>query len=205
MEKMDLSYNQLTSLGRGVFKGLSRLRQLYLNNNRLIVLQQGSLDMLPTLEVCMETSVCWTRCMCLTLTVRCVQVLQLSNNNISQIDGESLAPLYSLAMLALDGNQLQHLKFKTFINLHTTATHIQLSGLQPLLFRFVCNVTSQSFLIGTSGSGQSTTSELPRSWSKPILSFKRVRPPLGFHSTLLNCHMATVCLSSHEVETKCIL
>lgn len=134
MEKMDLSYNQLTSLGRGVFKGLSRLRQLYLNNNRLIVLQQGSLDMLPTLEVRMETSVFWTRCMCLKLTVRCVQVLQLSNNNISQIDGESLAPLYSLAMLALDGNQLQHLKFKTFINLHTTATHIQLSGLQPLLF-----------------------------------------------------------------------
>lgn len=52
MEKMDLSYNQLTSIGTGVFKGLSRLRQLYLNNNRLTVVQQGSLDMLPTLEVC---------------------------------------------------------------------------------------------------------------------------------------------------------
>lgn len=57
MEKMDLSYNQLTSVGPGVFKGLSRLRQLYLNNNRLIVVQQGSLDMLPTLEVRVETTV----------------------------------------------------------------------------------------------------------------------------------------------------
>lgn len=63
-------------------------------------------------------------------------MLQLSNNNISQIDGEALAPLYSLAVLALDGNNLQHLKFKTFISLHTTATHIQLSGLPLLLFRF---------------------------------------------------------------------
>ncbi len=51
MEKLDLSYNQLASVGAGVFKGLSRLRQLYLNNNRLTVVQQGSLDMLPGLEV----------------------------------------------------------------------------------------------------------------------------------------------------------
>uniref|UniRef100_A0A3Q3H2Q9 Si:ch211-237i5.4 n=1 Tax=Labrus bergylta TaxID=56723 RepID=A0A3Q3H2Q9_9LABR len=86
-------------------QGLSRLRQLYLHNNRLTVVQHGSLDMLPGLEM-----------------------LQLSNNNISQIDSDALAPLYSLAVLALDGNNLHHLKFKTFISLHTTATHIQLSG-----------------------------------------------------------------------------
>ncbi|KAF3847056.1 hypothetical protein F7725_004134 [Dissostichus mawsoni] len=46
MEKLDLSYNQLDSVGPGVFRGLSRLRQLFLNNNRLTVLQKGSLDML---------------------------------------------------------------------------------------------------------------------------------------------------------------
>lgn len=51
MEKLDLSYNQLVSVGSGVFRGLSRLRQLYLHNNRLNVVQQGSLDMLPGLEV----------------------------------------------------------------------------------------------------------------------------------------------------------
>ncbi|KAF3847045.1 hypothetical protein F7725_004123 [Dissostichus mawsoni] len=51
MEKLDLSYNQLDSVGPGVFRGLSRLRQLFLNNNRLTVLQKGSLDMLPALEV----------------------------------------------------------------------------------------------------------------------------------------------------------
>ncbi|TWW53952.1 hypothetical protein D4764_0170310 [Takifugu flavidus] len=52
---------------------------LYLHNNRLSVVQQGSLDLLPGLEV-----------------------LNLSNN-ISWIDGEALAPLYSLAILALEG------------------------------------------------------------------------------------------------------
>ncbi|XP_040046818.1 uncharacterized protein LOC120827776 [Gasterosteus aculeatus] len=105
IERLDLSHNQLVAVGFGVFRGLSRLRQLYLRNNRLTVLQHGSLDMLPGLEV-----------------------LQLSNNNISRIDNDALAPLYSLAVLALDGNNLQRLKFKTFICLHTTATHIQLSG-----------------------------------------------------------------------------
>lgn len=46
MEKLDLSHNQLESVGSGAFRGLSRLRQLYLHNNRLTVVQQGSLDML---------------------------------------------------------------------------------------------------------------------------------------------------------------
>ncbi|KAM6904754.1 uncharacterized protein FYW49_014836 [Xenentodon cancila] len=105
MEKLDLSYNQLVSVGPGVFRGLSRLRQLYLHNNRLAVVQRGSFDMLPGLEV-----------------------LQMRNNNISQMDTDALAPLYSLAVLDLEGNNLHHLKFKTFISLHTTATHIQLSG-----------------------------------------------------------------------------
>ncbi|XP_034046572.1 slit homolog 3 protein [Thalassophryne amazonica] len=89
----------------GVFRGLSRLRQLYLQNNRLTTVQQGSLDMLPGLEV-----------------------LQLNNNNISEIEIDALAPLYSLGVLALEGNSLHHLNFKTFISLHTAATHIQLSG-----------------------------------------------------------------------------
>lgn len=51
LEKLDLSHNHLTSIGPGVFRGLSRLRLLYLHNNRLSVVQQGSLDMLPGLEV----------------------------------------------------------------------------------------------------------------------------------------------------------
>ena len=51
LEKLDLSHNQLLVVGPGAFRGLSRLRQLYLHNNRLTVVQQGSLDMLPGLEV----------------------------------------------------------------------------------------------------------------------------------------------------------
>lgn len=51
LEKLDLSFNQLEAVGPGVFRGLSRLRQLYMQNNRLTMVQQGSLDMLPGLEV----------------------------------------------------------------------------------------------------------------------------------------------------------
>uniref|UniRef100_A0A8C2Z7R5 LRRNT domain-containing protein n=1 Tax=Cyclopterus lumpus TaxID=8103 RepID=A0A8C2Z7R5_CYCLU len=51
LEKLDLSNNQLGAVGSGVFRGLSRLRQLYLHNNRLTVVQHGSMDMLPGLEV----------------------------------------------------------------------------------------------------------------------------------------------------------
>uniref|UniRef100_A0A3Q2QH28 LRRNT domain-containing protein n=1 Tax=Fundulus heteroclitus TaxID=8078 RepID=A0A3Q2QH28_FUNHE len=53
-----LDFNQLVSVGPGVFRGLSRLRQLYLHNNRLTVVEQGSLDMLPGLEVNTANDVC---------------------------------------------------------------------------------------------------------------------------------------------------
>lgn len=51
VEKLDLSHNRLASVGPGVFRGLSRLRQLYLHGNRLSAVLRGSLDMLPGLEV----------------------------------------------------------------------------------------------------------------------------------------------------------
>uniref|UniRef100_A0AAQ5Z1Z4 Si:ch211-237i5.4 n=1 Tax=Amphiprion ocellaris TaxID=80972 RepID=A0AAQ5Z1Z4_AMPOC len=117
LEKLDLSNNQLTSIGPGVLRGLSRLRQLYLQNNRLTEYKGlffvDGLQLIPSKSLPVRLS---------------IQVLQLSNNNISQIDPDALAPLYSLVVLILEGNNLQHLKFKTFISLHTTATHIQLSG-----------------------------------------------------------------------------
>lgn len=132
IEKLDLSYNRLLWVGSGVFRGLSRLRQLYLHNNRLSVVQQGNLDLLPGLEAREEEAAARLPSACPSASlIFCpsAQVLNLSNNNISRIDGEALAPLHSLAILALEGNNLQHLKFKTFVSLHTTATHITLSGL----------------------------------------------------------------------------
>uniref|UniRef100_A0A3Q2YUG0 LRRNT domain-containing protein n=1 Tax=Hippocampus comes TaxID=109280 RepID=A0A3Q2YUG0_HIPCM len=46
-----LDHNRLASVGPGVFRGLSRLRQLDLHGNRLSAVLRGSLDMLPGLEV----------------------------------------------------------------------------------------------------------------------------------------------------------
>lgn len=57
-----------------------------------------------------------------------LEALQLGQNNITHIDTEALAPLHSLTLLGLEGNQLQHLKFKTFLSLHTAGTHLQLAG-----------------------------------------------------------------------------
>uniref|UniRef100_A0A3B4GER3 LRRNT domain-containing protein n=1 Tax=Pundamilia nyererei TaxID=303518 RepID=A0A3B4GER3_9CICH len=50
---LELGRNNLSVIGTQAFKGLglSRLRQLYLHNNKLTVVQHGSLDMLPGLEV----------------------------------------------------------------------------------------------------------------------------------------------------------
>lgn len=80
------------------------MRHLNLQGNHLSVLREGLLSRQLSLEV-----------------------LLLSHNNISQIELEALAPLRSLILLGLEGNQLKHLKFKTFLNLHTISTHLQLS------------------------------------------------------------------------------
>ncbi|XP_051987199.1 slit homolog 3 protein [Xyrauchen texanus] len=105
LEKLDLSHNSIYSLEPGAFRGLSRLRHLYLQGNRLSVVRHGSLTMLPGLEV-----------------------LLLGSNNISRIAVNALAPLHSLSLLGLEGNHLEHLNFKTFLSLHTAATHLQLAG-----------------------------------------------------------------------------
>ncbi|XP_028843418.1 slit homolog 2 protein-like [Denticeps clupeoides] len=105
LEKLDLSHNRIQHLEPGAFWGLTRLRHLYLHGNQLAVLHEGRLTMLPVLEV-----------------------LLLGNNNISSIDTEALAPLHSLSVLGLEANRLEHLKFKTFLNLHTASTHLQLAG-----------------------------------------------------------------------------
>ncbi|TRY92141.1 hypothetical protein DNTS_031455 [Danionella cerebrum] len=105
LEKLDLSHNHIQSLGPSAFRGLSRLRHLFLQKNLLGIVRDGSLTMLPNLEV-----------------------LLLGYNNISRLEVNALAPLHSLSLLGLEGNALQHLNFKSFLSLHTAATHLQLAG-----------------------------------------------------------------------------
>lgn len=105
LEKLDLSHNHIYILEPGAFRGISRLRHLYLQFNWLGTVRDGSFSMLPGLEL-----------------------LLLGHNNISRIETDAFAPLHSLALLGLEGNHLEHLKFKTFLNLHTSGTHLQLAG-----------------------------------------------------------------------------
>ncbi|XP_056627942.1 slit homolog 2 protein [Triplophysa dalaica] len=104
LEKLDLSHNNIDVIGVGVFRGLTMLKHLNLAWNQLIVLQGGLLTMQLGLGV-----------------------LLLDHNNISKIEAEALAPLQTLTILNLEANQLRSLKFKTFLNLKTTGTHLQLS------------------------------------------------------------------------------
>ncbi|TRY60608.1 hypothetical protein DNTS_007567 [Danionella cerebrum] len=104
LQKLDLSHNHLQAMDVGAFRGLVLLRHLNLSWNQLCVLQSGLLSMQQVLSV-----------------------LLLSHNNISKIDPEALTPLQTLSILRLEANQLRSLKFKTFVNLQTPSTHLQMS------------------------------------------------------------------------------
>ncbi|XP_048416204.1 insulin-like growth factor-binding protein complex acid labile subunit [Stegostoma tigrinum] len=115
LEKLDLSGNRITSMATGVFRGLYKLRHLLLKNNRLHIIEVGYFFMLHSLEA-----------------------LHLENNNIASIEGEAFASLHSLILLCLNGNHLSHIKFKTFLNIQTQGTHLQLAD-----NRWVCNCDLQ--------------------------------------------------------------
>ncbi|KAM4524976.1 uncharacterized protein PAE49_001075 [Odontesthes bonariensis] len=104
LRKLDLSYNRIQTMDARAFLGLSGLRHLSLRGNRLNALRDGLLSRQQGLEV-----------------------LLLSNNNISVIEADALAPLRGLTLLDLKGNQLVRVKFKTFLKLRTTSTHLQMS------------------------------------------------------------------------------
>ncbi|XP_067225427.1 reticulon-4 receptor-like 2 isoform X2 [Chanodichthys erythropterus] len=104
LERLDLSHNHIQVIEVGAFRGLIMLRHLNLAWNQLMVLQGGLLTMQQGLGV-----------------------LLLDHNNISKIEAEALAPLQTLTILNLEANQLRSLKFKTFLNLQTPSTHLQMS------------------------------------------------------------------------------
>ncbi|XP_026078999.1 slit homolog 2 protein [Carassius auratus] len=104
LERLDLSHNHIQVIEVGAFRGLTMLRHLNLAWNQMTVLQGGLLTMQQSLGV-----------------------LLLNHNNISKIETDALAPLQTLTILNLEANQLRSLKFKTFLNLQTPSTHLQMS------------------------------------------------------------------------------
>ncbi|KAF4106999.1 hypothetical protein G5714_012989 [Onychostoma macrolepis] len=105
LERLDLSHNHIQVIEAGAFRGLTMLKNLNLAWNQLSILQGGLLTMQQGLGV-----------------------LLLHHNNISKIETKALAPLQTLTILNLEANQLRSLKFKTFLNLQTPSTHLQMSG-----------------------------------------------------------------------------
>lgn len=92
-------------LEQGLLRGLTSLRHLNLRWNQLQEVGVGMLTMQQGLSV-----------------------LLLDQNNVTHLDTEAFTPLRGLTLLSLQGNQLWSLNFKTFLNLQTPGTHLQLSG-----------------------------------------------------------------------------
>lgn len=105
LEKLDLSNNRIRTLEPGTFRGLTRLRHLYLQGNRLDAVSDGMFFPMPSLEV-----------------------LLLDGNQISVMEMNALSSLHSLTLLSLQRNRLERLRFKTFVNLRSAGTHLQLSA-----------------------------------------------------------------------------
>uniref|UniRef100_A0A3Q4IC46 Si:ch211-237i5.4 n=1 Tax=Neolamprologus brichardi TaxID=32507 RepID=A0A3Q4IC46_NEOBR len=133
LEKLDLSWNKLKTLPVDFSSSLPALKELRLQHNNLHYLSGYRYMAICGSSECRESPSQFSITQSFSLPVSHsifslshALVLDLSHNKL--IDTGALAPLYSLAVLDLEGNNLHNLKFKTFISLHTTATHIQLSG-----------------------------------------------------------------------------
>nr|AIO08183.1 variable lymphocyte receptor C [Petromyzon marinus] len=98
-ERLDLKFNQLTSIPGKAFHGLARLTYLGLSNNQLQSLPVGVFDKLENL-----------------------QDLHLQFNQLKSLPERVFDKLTKLTNLALDNNQLQSIPegiFKTLTNLQT--------------------------------------------------------------------------------------
>lgn len=87
------------------FGSMSTLRQLHLEGNHLVSLNNGVFSMLKSLEV-----------------------LNLQGNQINKTQEGVFTPMTSLALLNLAHNQMSTIYFKTFLSIHTYSTHIMLEG-----------------------------------------------------------------------------
>ncbi|XP_041938949.1 chondroadherin-like protein [Alosa sapidissima] len=105
LQRLDLSHNYIQVLEPGMLRALTSLRHLNLRWNLLREVPMGMLTMQQGLSV-----------------------LLLDQNNVTYLDAEAFTPLRGLTLLSLQGNQLWSLDFRTFLNLQTRDTHLQLSG-----------------------------------------------------------------------------
>uniref|UniRef100_A0A674F2L4 Uncharacterized protein n=1 Tax=Salmo trutta TaxID=8032 RepID=A0A674F2L4_SALTR len=87
------------------FGSMSTLRQLHLEDNHLVFLNNGVFSMLTSLEV-----------------------LNLQGNQINKTQEGVFTPMISLALLNLAHNQMSTIYFKTFLSIHMYSTHILLEG-----------------------------------------------------------------------------
>uniref|UniRef100_A0A8C0GDJ4 Uncharacterized protein n=1 Tax=Chelonoidis abingdonii TaxID=106734 RepID=A0A8C0GDJ4_CHEAB len=108
LEKIDLSHNLLAQLPPDFSDELASLKELKAAYNRLLAVGYESLQHLESLEK-----------------------LDLSYNQVASIEKGAFRGLPRLRYLYLQSNRLGiliHLKFKTFLNIQTPSTHLQLAG-----------------------------------------------------------------------------
>ncbi|KAJ8683364.1 hypothetical protein QAD02_019156 [Eretmocerus hayati] len=122
---IELSNNKLTSLPPELFVESKELKEIHLRNNSLAVLPPGlfaELGQLLVLDMSAnELTAEWINSATFSGLVRLI-VLDLSENRISRLESNLFRDLYSLQILRLQGNLVEHLpenSFATLSNLHT--------------------------------------------------------------------------------------
>lgn len=128
---LDLSYQQLTTIGNYAFLGLKDLKNLLLNNNKINLIQDKSFK---TLDNLIELNLAHNELSIFTVCKDCLpnlEVLILNNNFITQITKDELS-FVNLGYLNIENNNITGFGEESFIDLHEMtrleASHNPLSG-----------------------------------------------------------------------------
>ena len=97
--QLSLNDNNITSLPRGIFDGMTRLQTLNLYNNRITSIEAGTFDKQTNLEV-----------------------LRIDQNQIRSIHARTFNKLSNLILLRLDRNQINAIDADAFANLSRLTT-----------------------------------------------------------------------------------
>ncbi|XP_066496204.1 transforming growth factor beta activator LRRC32-like [Tiliqua scincoides] len=211
LQELDLSWNQVTQLSRGIFRGVLTVREINLKNNHIAAIEEGSLDALKALRV-LDLAMNFLRCIS-GFHLPQVQVLNLSHNALeSFVARGEVRGVYQLQVLDLSHNRLTSLPLLPrrnrllYLNLshnaiaHLAANATRTEDLAPWSSRQAGLSVGQSFWDATLGLAQILVLDLS---SNQLSAF-----PVSFLHTLNSLHtlsLATNCIRGMEVEqpTRC--
>jgi Leucine-rich repeat (LRR) protein len=113
---LNLSHNKLTEIELKTFDGLNSLEYLYLQNNKIIIIEQGAFNALSNLKVLVlgENNITTLKAGSFTGLYN-LERLNLCDNKFEVIEPGAFSELYSLKYLYLFIDDVKILKFNSFL------------------------------------------------------------------------------------------